>query len=261
LCKLMPMSTVLPIYMYHYIRPFSDPFYESHLSLPPKVLGTQIRWFKSAGFAFLTLGQSWSRIVGGESHPKAVCLTFDDVDQEFMRNALPVLEEEKVPATLFVIAGTLSGVELFNVSERMKPLPPCRLRDMVEKGHEIGCHGMTHRELPGLPEADLQYELVDSRRLLMKVTGSAVDSFAYPRGGFDDGVMEAAKEAGYTCACTTLRGNTQDPTDRYRLHRIRLGKRHTGARLRYTTTPLYHQCKQRRRRRDRLRMAGREAEG
>lgn len=260
MCKLMPMSTLLPIYMYHFIRPFSDPAYESHLSLPPEALEAQIRRLKSAGHAFLTLGQAWSRIAGGESHPKAVCLTFDDVDQEFMRNALPVLDEEKVPATLFVIAGTLSGVELYNVSERMRPLPPCRLRDMAEKGHEIGCHGMTHRELTGMPEADLRYELDDSRRLLMKVIGRAVDSLAYPKGGFDDSVMEAAKKAGYTCACTTLRGNVQDRTDGYRLHRIRLGTRHTGARLLYTTTPLYHRCKRGRRRRDRQRMGAGEAE-
>jgi len=254
LCKLIPMATVLPIYMYHHIRPLSDPAYESHLSLPPEVLRTQIRRLKALGFEFLTLRQAWNRITGGDTHTPAVCLTFDDVDQEFMRNALPVLDEEKVQVTLFVIAGSLSGVELSNVSTEMRPLPPCRLRSMVEKGHEIGCHGMTHRQLAGLPEADLRRELEDSRRLLTNVVGCTIDSLAYPRGSFDDDVIEAAEKAGYACACTTLRGNMQDRTDQYRLHRIRLGSRHTGKRLWYTTTPLYHRWT--RRRRDRMRMGG-----
>lgn len=248
------MSTLLPIYMYHHIRPVSDPEYEPHLSLPPEVLKAQIRWFRSEGCSFLTLKQAWDRIVSGDSHPPAVCLTFDDVDQEFMRNALPILDEEQVRATLFVIAGSLSGVELHNISQDSRPLPPCRLRSMVEKGHEIGSHGLTHRRLPGLAEAELRRELEDSRRLLGNVIGVTIDSLAYPQGGFDEHVVESAERAGYGCACTTLRGNRHDRTEPFRLCRIRMSHRHTGIRLRHTTTPLYHRWTRRRRKRDGLRI-------
>ncbi len=98
-----------------------------------------------------------------------------------------------------------------------------RIDEVVELdqlGHEIASHTLSHPILPMLDEADVDRELVESRRKLEKWLGTQIRGFCYPNGDFDEQVVSAVRKAGYTYACTTAPGMNMRGADPLRLARI-----------------------------------------
>jgi peptidoglycan/xylan/chitin deacetylase (PgdA/CDA1 family) len=74
----------------------------------------------------------------------------------------------------------------------------------------IGGHGVTHRPLAALSEAEAMHEIIDNQTYLERVTGRKVEHFAYPFG--DNSACtwreaELVRSAGYVSAFTTRIGN------------------------------------------------------
>ena len=69
----------------------------------PKLFRALIRWFKGRGFSFVSADEMLA-IVRGEQpcRPKLAWLSFDDGWRSFSSSVLKILEEEQVPATLFI---------------------------------------------------------------------------------------------------------------------------------------------------------------
>jgi peptidoglycan/xylan/chitin deacetylase (PgdA/CDA1 family) len=61
----------------------------------------------------------------------------------------------------------------------------------------VGSHTVSHPQLPTLTDADLAFELADSRRQLEDLSGRAVTWFAPPGGHYDGRTLPAAREVGY----------------------------------------------------------------
>jgi hypothetical protein len=61
--------------------------------------------------------------------------------------------------------------------------------------------------------------------------------------------------AGYECACSTLRGNSHEAGERFRLARVRMHGERVGLKLRYTATRVYYWLNRSRREKDRLKFA------
>jgi peptidoglycan/xylan/chitin deacetylase (PgdA/CDA1 family) len=93
-------------------------------------------------------------------------------------------------ATAYVITGRISGTD---PSFLTWPL----LRALEMRGIEIGCHSVTHADLPTLPDATVTAELTRSRRALECALHHPVPWFAYPYGHFDARVESLARKAGY----------------------------------------------------------------
>lgn len=90
----------------------------------------------------------------------------------------------------------------------------------------IGSHARSHVPLPTLETSALQHELVESRREIEARTGKPVESIAFPDGAHDQHTVEAARDAGYGLAFTTVNGRVQRGDDVLRLRRVNL---HEGA--------------------------------
>lgn len=86
------------------------------------------------------------------------------------------------------------------------------LRDLVESGHEIGSHSMTHQILVQLEDDRLEHEVAGSRRMLEAELGIPVPSFCYPNGDADERVVRSVQRAGYTYAVTTRWGSNRPGT-------------------------------------------------
>jgi len=102
-----------------------------------------------------------------------------------------LLEKYKIKGTFFIparnIGKELSQTDLILLSET----------------HEVGSHSVTHLHLTELNEVDLLREIFLSKASIEKCIGKKVGSFAYPKGLFDDRVIEIVKRSGYACARTT----------------------------------------------------------
>jgi peptidoglycan/xylan/chitin deacetylase (PgdA/CDA1 family) len=78
------------------------------------------------------------------------------------------------------------------------------------EGAEVGAHTLTHPVLSSLPAERQREEIVGSRRLLEEVTGSPVESFAYPHGSPTDYTTETVaivRDAGLLRACAAVGGS------------------------------------------------------
>ena len=105
-----------------------------------------------------------------------------------------------------------------------KPMDWSQLREMQQAGMEVGSHGVTHRMLAKLPEADMQQEVSVSLATLQRELGVAPPVISYPVGGtdaFDARVVEAVRDAGFALGCSYIAGTTVlSSSNRYALRRL-----------------------------------------
>jgi peptidoglycan/xylan/chitin deacetylase (PgdA/CDA1 family) len=108
--------------------------------------------------------------------------TYRGVKQGIPR-LLELLKDEQVPATFFTTG---------DVARRF----PDTLRSIVDGGHEIGCHGDTHRRFSTLDPASARKEIVDATATLRKYY--PVTSFRAPNLDFPSSYVPFLRDAGYT---------------------------------------------------------------
>ena len=94
-----------------------------------------------------------------------------------------------------------------------------QLAALIDAGHEIGAHGMTHEILTRLDDRTLESEVRESRRVIEQQLGVTVQSFCYPNGDVDDRVARAVQSAGYRAAVSVATGVNEPVCDPYRLKR------------------------------------------
>jgi peptidoglycan/xylan/chitin deacetylase (PgdA/CDA1 family) len=104
-----------------------------------------------------------------------------------VRDGLPkllaVLESEAVRTTCFCTG---------EVAERHGD----RVRDIVDRGHELGAHGHTHRPFDGLTRSDAETEISRSTAVLRSF-GTPVTSFRAPNLRFPDAYLDILENHGY----------------------------------------------------------------
>jgi peptidoglycan/xylan/chitin deacetylase (PgdA/CDA1 family) len=139
---------------------------------------------------------------------RLVGLTFDDGYEDFLQNAVPVLERFGFSATVFVVAGMLGGQNDWKF--RHDPRPRLRIldvegvREVAARGMEVGSHSMSHRKLSGLEPETLEKEVSRSHQVLSEALGEAVDGFSYPYGSIDGASAQAVRRARYAYACSVI---------------------------------------------------------
>ena len=161
-----------------------------------------------------------------------VGLTFDDAYENFLQHALPILEESGFSATVFAVAGLIgrenTWAHSFAPVPRMKLLGVDGLRELMERGIEIGSHSMSHPKVGGLDPEALDKEVAGSRRVLSEVLDAQVYGFCYPYGSLDSAAAQAARRAGYAYACAYKKRVEQSVYDWPRMF---VGERDSALRL------------------------------
>ena len=130
-----------------------------------------------------------------------VSLTFDDGLRCQFRSALPILNSFGMRATFFLIANRNSTHDLWSGHTEdwwkieWTDDDIAMLRRLVQDGHEIGSHSVTHHptEMPLQP----RFEASESKRLIEEWLGTRVSSFCYPFYRSHAFLADAVKEAGY----------------------------------------------------------------
>ena len=96
---------------------------------------------------------------------------------------LALFDELGIPATYFTTG---------QVAERH----PAAVRDLVARGHELGCHGVSHTAFDAMDEVTARREIVDSAALLR--TFAPVSSFRAPYLRFPERYVSLLEEAGFS---------------------------------------------------------------
>ena len=78
---------------------------------------------------------------------------------------------------------------------------------MLQSGwFEFLPHGASHRDLTLLNQPAIYEETENSRRVVKELTGGRADIFAYPRGKFNQAVVDVLREQKWSAAVTTNEG-------------------------------------------------------
>jgi peptidoglycan/xylan/chitin deacetylase (PgdA/CDA1 family) len=132
-----------------------------------------------------------------------VRVTFDDAFANLLDNALPVMHELGIPATVFAVTGNLGSPPRWEIAgDHPDATEPTMTVDQIwlaeaDYGVTFGSHGATHRRLTDLSPDEVYWELKESRTALEHIAGREVEDFAAPHGACDEGLVDAAIAAGY----------------------------------------------------------------
>lgn len=191
-----------------------DPGWASPLAVPPGVFATHAAWLsrnrdlvpadRAAG------AMSWR----GTLPRRMSALTFDDGYEDLYEHALPVLARHRIPATVFLVAATLSdGAAVDWVDDpparALRTLSADQVLEMQDAGVTFGSHSRAHLDLMSLSYEDCVADLTGSRETLEEVLGRPVTLLAYPRGRHDSDVRRAAARAGYEAAFSLPEGREE----------------------------------------------------
>ena len=151
-------------------------------------LGFQEEGKRPTGNASMEELKKYNAWYAADSDEKKIYLTFDaGYDNGNMPAILNALHKHQVHATFFVV-GTL-------IREK-----PELIREIVDAGHTIGNHTMTHPDMSGISTKEaFQKQLEDVEVLYKETTGKEMTKFYRPpQGIYSVENLEMAKEMGYT---------------------------------------------------------------
>jgi peptidoglycan/xylan/chitin deacetylase (PgdA/CDA1 family) len=170
--------------------------------LTVKAFRRQMELVRSSGLPVLHLTDYLDTLGRGEDAGRGVVLTFDDGYESVYTGAWPVLRELGLPATVFLVTAYMGRPNDWDqplARGAFRHLSWDRAREMAADGLiRFGSHGVTHRDLTALSDAELERELRESRAAIAGELGRAPAAFSYPFGRFDARVTAALREAGYT---------------------------------------------------------------
>lgn len=210
----------ITILSYHSLDDFGTP-----LSVSPRLFEAQMQALSELGCRTFTMSQVAERLFARRPFPaRAVAITFDDGFANFAQEGIPVLQRYGFASTIYVITGMIGRRTQWTDGRRSLPSLPILNWEQIEhlhaQGVEIGAHSVTHGFLTQYSPSALERELVVPREVLEERLGALVPSFAYPQGDYDDRVVQAVRDAGYTNATTVDQGRATRTSDLLRLPRL-----------------------------------------
>ena len=203
------------------------------LAVTPEAFEEHLVFLRQRGYR----GASVPQIFTGSG--RRMHVTFDDAFLDVLR-IVPVLERLAVPATVFAVTDFSERGAAFRVPElaaevagngaHMATMSWDDLRDLRERGVDVGSHTVTHPHLRRLSNDELGRELRDSRERIEDELGGRCRFVAYPFGEHDLRVQRAASAAGYEAAFGLSVGTSTH--NRFAVPRLDLYRRDTALRFR-----------------------------
>jgi peptidoglycan/xylan/chitin deacetylase (PgdA/CDA1 family) len=192
-----------------------------------KLFFQKMKWLKD-NYSIVSMEELLTRNNVKESQ---IAITFDDGFECWYKNAVPVLEELKIPAIFFVCSGIFIDKNprdfLKNNLHRTKELNPLSLDQLkyisANPLFEIGGHTTNHADL-GIctSKRDLDNEIMNDSCMISRWTGVAPRWFAYPYGksnNINPKVVEYLKQTSYIAAFTIQPSFIKKDDDKFLLPR------------------------------------------
>lgn len=140
-------------------------------------------------------------IYNGNYNNKSIVITFDDGYKDNLTNALPILEKYNIPATIYIATSFIGkkehGLEMLN-SENIKFLSNHPLI-------EIGSHTHSHTDLSKMNDTQIHKDIIEAKNILENMTGKEILHFSYPRGRYNQKVLQIIKEQTNIKTATTVK--------------------------------------------------------
>lgn len=234
----------MTILCYHAV----DPCWESPLAVTPALFEQQCAWL-ARHRTVVPLSAAIEKMTADGRLPQGmVALTFDDGFLQLREHVFPTLERHGLPATVFLVAATLTSeghpVDWVDTppSWELETLTTDHVAEAMDRGFEFASHTWTHRTLPDLDPEDCERDLRDSRIFLEDLLGHPVPYVAYPRGRHNAMVRRTTERAGYSHGLALP--ETREEPGPYAVPRAGIFPGNNGAVLRAKTSRRYQAFRQ-----------------
>ena len=211
--------SALPIIMYHQVRNDKT----GDMIISKGKLEEELAYLKKEGYASI-FPQDWLAYCDGKISlpPKCVVLTFDDGWKSQYQNAVPLLEKYGFRGVFYIYPDFVCGGSAMNWQQ---------IKDLVKRGHAVGCHSLTHAKLTRDPgenarayAARLKKEISDSKKIIEDKIKTEVLDFCYPYGYYSLDCFALLRKAGYRSATTVNAGVNSKKCDPFTLGRFQVNQ-------------------------------------
>jgi len=202
----------VPILMYHSISKNDSQWQE--LCVSPDDFTKQVDWLAQQGYHTITLSDLYQHWYGQGSLPaKPIVLTFDDGYHDNYTVAYAAMQKYGFVGSIFIYVNKFKHGNSISIAE---------VQELIAAGWEIGCHSYTHSDLTTVDSGSLLKETYAARSELQEKLGVDISAFCYPSGEYNNSVLEAVANAGFTFAVTTDYGLASIKQNPLKLKRIRI---------------------------------------
>lgn len=194
---------LFPIFGYHNIFDREEDIRDPYLDIRKSDFEGQVQVYNhEINCRWATLREVVENfILVNKKLPRNVCvMTFDDGRKNNYEIAFPILKENGIRATFYIIFGRLGSGIYMTKNE---------VAELFRAGNEMGSHTMTGGSLVDtswfageFTDNELKNQLQDSKEI-SEVYSYNSRTFAYPLGDWNDKVVTAIKDAGYIAARDT----------------------------------------------------------
>lgn len=134
----------------------------------------------------------YGAIFTGDESSRVVYLTFDEgYENGYTPAILDILKDRDVKAAFFVTGSYVKQ-------------HPDYVKRMIDEGHIVGNHTMTHPSLPTITDENIKQEIDGVDTLLMNGLGIKTKYLRPPKGEYTERTLKVTKEMGYTTVFWSL---------------------------------------------------------
>lgn len=219
----------IPVLTYHHLLKNEENKRFRHTSTTTSdvAFSNQMTYLKQAGYDTISLYQLEAYLKNQINLPgKAIVLTFDDGLKSVYRYAYPVLKDYGFRATAFIISSRIKrhpqkwnpdSLQFMSVSELKQ------IQDVFDvQSHTHFLHRTDGNRQPILLSRSLhniEFDFERSRRALSQFNPHVL-YLSYPFGGYNQRAIQAALDAGFHLAVTTVQGKVKPGDNPYTLKRL-----------------------------------------
>lgn len=153
-------------------------------------------------------------IINPTSYNNQALITFsyDDGIANNYTVALPLHEKYKIPCAFHII-----GANMLNTAKWIEYMDPQEVKDAHRRGVEISSHSYLHNQIWLTNKSDdlIEFECIESKKILKKIIGKDVETIAIPYSQYDDRVKNIVKKHYSAVRVFSELQNDIPPTDRY----------------------------------------------
>jgi peptidoglycan/xylan/chitin deacetylase (PgdA/CDA1 family) len=236
--------SAIAVFVLHSISPA-----RSDMAISAARLREQMQALLEAGYRPFPIDELLAALSKSTAVPQpSFAVTFDDGYRTVVTDALPVLEELRIPATVFLTTGFLDGT----IAPPWKSTDAILIREYKDQPQfqamtwdearllakhpliRIGSHTHNHPLLGTLDSTEARKELASSKTIIRDKLGIDTAFFAYPYGvrrygAYSDMTESLVREVGYTCSMTSEITRARLGNGRWKVPRISLTQDDEGA--------------------------------
>ena len=170
----------LPVLMYHNVNPTLS----AALTISCDKLDEQLAYLCKKKYTFYFASELVEKT---DFANKSIVITFDDVTQNQLLYALPILKKYNVKATFFIPFGYIGKTDLWNKkngASQEKIMTVEQLKSIDSGLVEFGHHSFNHNRYSQLSKEEILYDFKNSYEAIKQSQLKVFPILAYPYGDF-----------------------------------------------------------------------------